>query len=204
MLKSEFDDYTPVERPVINHNVILDPNWISGFVSAEGNFDIRIPSTKSKLGYRVQLRFIISQHDGDLKLMENIVEYFGCMHVIFFLLLHASQVIFFHAKHKKKKWHGLRSIQKKNDMASGKIYKYSGKSAISLIIVDFNHITNTIVPFFLFLFFFIFLRSSHAIFFRACFASNRKKKQATEMKKKKKENEKPYYRCKTLWLSWLM
>lgn len=108
MLKSEFHGYTPVERPVLNHNVILDPNWISGFVSAEGNFDIRIPSTKSKLGYRVQLRFRISQHDRDLKLMENIVEYFG----------------------------------------SGKIYKYSGKSAISLTIVDFNHITNTIVPFF--------------------------------------------------------
>jgi len=26
MLKSEFDGYTPVERPVINYNVMLDPN----------------------------------------------------------------------------------------------------------------------------------------------------------------------------------
>ena len=109
MLKSEFHVYTPVERPVINNNnVILDPNWISGFVSAEGNFDIRIPSTNSKLGYRVQLRFRISQHDRDFKIMEKIVEYFG----------------------------------------SGKIYKYSGKSAVSLSIVDFTDITNTIVPFF--------------------------------------------------------
>ena len=31
---------------------------------------------------------------------------------------------------------------------SGKIYKYSGKSAISLSIVDFADITNIIVPFF--------------------------------------------------------
>ena len=108
MLKSVFDGYTPVERPVINYNVILDPNWISGFVSAEGNFDVRIPSTNSKLGYRVQLRFRISQHSRDLKLMEKIVEYFG----------------------------------------SGKIYKYGGKSAVSLTIVDFTDITNTIVPFF--------------------------------------------------------
>ena len=46
MLKSEFAGYTPVERPVINYdNVILDPYWISGFVSAEGNFDVRMPST---------------------------------------------------------------------------------------------------------------------------------------------------------------
>jgi hypothetical protein len=30
---------------------------------------------------------------------------------------------------------------------SGKIYKYGGKSAISLTIVDFTHITNIIIPF---------------------------------------------------------
>lgn len=108
MLKSEFAGYTPVERPVINSdNVILDPHWISGFVSAEGNFDVRIPSTNSKLGYRVQLRFRITQHSRDLRLMEKIVEYFG----------------------------------------SGKIYKYGGKSAVSLTIVDFTDITNIIVPF---------------------------------------------------------
>lgn len=78
MLKSEFSGYTPVERPKINlDNVILDPHWISGFVSAEGNFDVRIPSTNNKLGYRVQLRFRITQHSRDLKLMEKIVEYFG-------------------------------------------------------------------------------------------------------------------------------
>ncbi len=108
MLKSEFYGYTPVERPVINYNVILDPNWISGFVSAEGNFDVRIPSTNSKLGYRVQLRFRISQHSRDIKLLEKIVEYFG----------------------------------------SGKIYKYDGKYAVSLTIVDFTDISNIIIPFF--------------------------------------------------------
>lgn len=78
MLKSEFAGYTPVERPVINSGIVsLDPDWISGFVSAEGNFDVRIPTTNSKLGYRVQLRFRISQHCRGLKLMENLVEYFG-------------------------------------------------------------------------------------------------------------------------------
>lgn len=109
MLISEFPGYVPVERPVIsNDNIILNPYWISGFVSAEGNFDVRIPSTNSKLGYRVQLRFRISQHSRDLILMQKIVEYLG----------------------------------------SGKIYKYAGKSAISLTIVDFKDITNILVPFF--------------------------------------------------------
>ena len=31
---------------------------------------------------------------------------------------------------------------------SGKIYKYGGKSAVSLSIVDFSDITNIIIPFF--------------------------------------------------------
>jgi hypothetical protein len=92
MLKSEFTGYSPVLRPVINSkNVVLDPAWISGFVSAEGNFDVRLPSTTSKLGYRVQLRFRITQHSRDIALMEKIVEDFGC----------------------------------------GKLYKYSGKSAVA-------------------------------------------------------------------------
>lgn len=77
-LKTEFAGYKPVKRPEINcDNLILDPNWISGFVSAEGNFDVRMPSTNSKLGYRVQLRFRISQHSRDIRLVEQIVKYFG-------------------------------------------------------------------------------------------------------------------------------
>lgn len=77
-LKSEFIGYVPIERPAIHYdNVILDPYWISGFISAEGNFDVRMPSTNSKLGYRVQLRFRISQHSRDIRIMEKIGEYFG-------------------------------------------------------------------------------------------------------------------------------
>jgi hypothetical protein len=33
-------------------------------------------------------------------------------------------------------------------LGSGKIYKYGGKSAVSLSIVDFNDITNIIIPLF--------------------------------------------------------
>ena len=108
-LKLEFAGYTPIERPVINYdNVVIDPEWLSGFISAEGNFDVRIPSANSKLGYRVQLRFRISQHDRDFILMQKIAEY----------------------------------------LRSGKIYKYPGKSAVSLSIVDFKDITSTLIPFF--------------------------------------------------------
>ena len=107
-LTSVFNNIAPIERPIIYTENIPDPNWISGFVSAEGNFDVRMPATNSKLGYRVQLRFRITQHSRDIRLMEKIVEYF----------------------------------------ASGKVYKYGGKSAVSFTVFDFTDITNIIIPFF--------------------------------------------------------
>lgn len=77
-LKSEFSGYKKVERPVINcDNAYINPFWLSGFVSAQGNFEVRIPKTNSKTGYRVQLRFRITQHLRDRKLMEKLVEYLG-------------------------------------------------------------------------------------------------------------------------------
>jgi hypothetical protein len=81
MLKSEFKNFIPIERPIINTEYIPDPNWIAGFVSGslarEGNFDVNITKSTHKIGYRAQLRFRISQHERDIKLMENIAKYLG-------------------------------------------------------------------------------------------------------------------------------
>ena len=107
-LKSEFVGFTPVERPIINTENIPHPSWISGFASGEGNFDVRISPSSNKIGYRVQMRFRISQHERDLRLLENIIKYFG----------------------------------------TGNVYKYKGKSAVILTIVNFSDITNRIIPFF--------------------------------------------------------
>lgn len=74
----------------------------------EGNFDANITQSINKIVQRVQLRFRITQHDRDIKLMELIIKY----------------------------------------IVSGQIYKYLKKSAVSLTIVKFSDITNTIIPFF--------------------------------------------------------
>lgn len=77
-LKSEFSDFSPIERPIITTNSISDPNWISGFVSGEGNFDVRIAQKASnKIGYRVQLRFRVSQDVRNIILIENIAKFLG-------------------------------------------------------------------------------------------------------------------------------
>ena len=78
LLKSEFSEINPVERQVINIENIPDPNWMAGFASGEGNFDVRITQQSSnKIGYRVQLRFRISQHDRDIQLMKYLMKYLG-------------------------------------------------------------------------------------------------------------------------------
>ena len=71
MLKSEFSKFTPVERPVINTENIPDPNWIAGFVTGEGSFDVNIPQSTHKIGYRVQLRFRITQHEAEQRYKIN-------------------------------------------------------------------------------------------------------------------------------------
>lgn len=51
---------------------------MSGFTAGEGTFDINIFKSKSnKIGYQVQLRHRICQHNRDQKLMELIKDYFG-------------------------------------------------------------------------------------------------------------------------------
>lgn len=80
-LKFEFNGFIPVDRPFINTDNIPDPNWISGFVTGEGNFDVRInPKPTNIIGWRsprTQLRFRISQHERDKKLMECLIKYLG-------------------------------------------------------------------------------------------------------------------------------
>jgi hypothetical protein len=41
-IKSEFPNYIPAERPQARDNLIITPYWLSGFISAEGNFDVRM------------------------------------------------------------------------------------------------------------------------------------------------------------------
>jgi len=66
-----------IEKPLIQTEIIPDPNWISGFVDGEGTFDIKIYSSKTNVGFAVQLRFRIPQHERDFKLIELIMKYFG-------------------------------------------------------------------------------------------------------------------------------
>lgn len=64
-------------RPLIQNEIITDPYWITGFVDGEGTFDIKIYSSKTNVGFAVQLRFRVPQHERDSKLIELIMKYFN-------------------------------------------------------------------------------------------------------------------------------
>ena len=62
-----------------NSNPIITPNWLLGFVDAEGISHSReTPNKTSKLGYRVIVFFSIYQHGRDHLVLKEIQNFFGC------------------------------------------------------------------------------------------------------------------------------
>jgi hypothetical protein len=74
---SKFHIINPVKREITKTKNIPDSHWISGFVSGEGNFDAGIRKATNTRKERVYLRFRLTQHERDLKLMELLIKYFG-------------------------------------------------------------------------------------------------------------------------------
>ena len=108
----EFPKNIPVARPIIIPTEIPDPNWIAGFATGESCFFVGILKSKSnKIGYAVNLRFRIGQHDKDKKLLELISNYLDCGKIykhsehVFFLVIQKffeikNIIIPFFEKHK--------------------------------------------------------------------------------------------------------
>jgi hypothetical protein len=80
-LKEAFSDVVSAERPKVEDHMISDPNWLAGFVEAEGCFYIGITKPSGKAGGWVQLKFKITQHSRDALLMESLVKYLDCGNV---------------------------------------------------------------------------------------------------------------------------
>nr|YP_010164142.1 LAGLIDADG endonuclease [Metarhizium album]QRK27467.1 LAGLIDADG endonuclease [Metarhizium album] len=78
-VKTEFPYINPATIPEFKTEDVLNPNWLSGFITAEGSFFISLyPNKGRKAEYAVSLIFSLSQHIKDLNLLELIVKYLGC------------------------------------------------------------------------------------------------------------------------------
>lgn len=78
-LNETFPDTISVSRPLVNDQEIKDPYWLGGFGTGEGCFSVGVSkSTLYKTGAQVSMRFSISQHSCDSKLMESLTYYLSC------------------------------------------------------------------------------------------------------------------------------
>ena len=79
IVKSELLDIIPAAKPELNLPSVLNPNWLSGFITAEGSFFISIyANDKRKAGYAVSLVFSLSQHIKDAELLKRLENFLAC------------------------------------------------------------------------------------------------------------------------------
>ena len=79
--RSAFPSVVPAVRPLVKLEKISDPNWLAGFVSAEGCFYVLITKSTTKIRQRVQLIFKLTQHSRDENLMKSLIKYFECGYI---------------------------------------------------------------------------------------------------------------------------
>lgn len=78
-LKQAFPDIMAIPRPVVNNIVIPSGEWVAGFTSGDGSFDVEIIKSKShKIGFAVRMRFRLTQHIRDKNLFLQLIELFKC------------------------------------------------------------------------------------------------------------------------------
>lgn len=81
-LKVAFPNITPAPKLLIKNPCeadVPDPNWLAGFTSGEGSFNISIRKSKTHLsGYQVHLKFTLTQHRRDEQLLRSLVDYLDC------------------------------------------------------------------------------------------------------------------------------
>lgn len=57
----------------------ISKEWLTGFVDGEGCFYVAVIKNDSlKVGYQVQLEFVIAQHERDVQVLHAIKKYFKC------------------------------------------------------------------------------------------------------------------------------
>ena len=77
-LKAIFPKSISVERPVAVNQVIINPQWLAGFITAEGNFFLNVYKSNTKTGRGVKLVFRITQHIRDELLIISFIQYLDC------------------------------------------------------------------------------------------------------------------------------
>lgn len=77
-LKEAFPNIVPGVKPLIVNQGTPAPEWLAGFTTGEGCFSVKIRKGSTKIGFRVELAFVLTQHTRDEELLISLISYFGC------------------------------------------------------------------------------------------------------------------------------
>ena len=79
-LKSSFPKLPSIliEPPTITSNYRIDGNWLAGFISGDGSFQVSVYKTNTNVGVGVTLWIKIYQDKRDLDLLKSFIAYLGC------------------------------------------------------------------------------------------------------------------------------
>jgi len=80
-LMAVFPEIVPALRPKAKQSLTqenINPNWLAGFVDAEGSFFVSIYKSETTTGYAVKLTFSISQNSRDTELLNSCVKFLNC------------------------------------------------------------------------------------------------------------------------------
>jgi hypothetical protein len=121
-LAKVFPNIVPMPKPNFVFKGIPHPLWLSGFVSGDGSFNLKISSLAStSIGVRIQLRFGIGLHLREVDVIRGIASYFNFSPPIEF--------------------------QASDGSTSIKYMSITSKSVV-LSITNFSYIVDYIIPFF--------------------------------------------------------
>jgi hypothetical protein len=135
-LKTDFPGAIPAPRPEVVGQ-IKDPNWMSGFIDAEGCFFVDIRDSKTnKIGKQVSLEFSMGQHSRDTPLFKSFTKFLECGRV----RVNASTVDFsvasFLDNHEK-----IIPFLSKYPIAGAKVLDYLDFCKVAELIKNKEHLT---------------------------------------------------------------
>ena len=77
-LQIYFPDIFPVFRPLVENKTVPNNEWMAGFTSGEGCFQIKLVKQANRKIDQVYLAFQITQHSRDQELIKSFITFFGC------------------------------------------------------------------------------------------------------------------------------
>lgn len=129
-LKEAFPKVVSFNRSEYIFKGISHPDWVAGFTSGDGSFNIKISRfTTNKIGSRVQLRFSITLNIREKELIKGLLLYFNLGY------LNVPPL-----PSMKELGTGVQDISDK--------YIYVWKDTVGLQVMNFSDITDVIIPFF--------------------------------------------------------